>query len=262
MRLRWPGLRDAQHVSAHNTLTYNVIDDSRERPGLWRRISRGIGEVASGVLILLALQFGLVQAYQVPTGSMEQTIMAGDYLLADKVTLGARTPHWIGVPATRIGFHLPAWKLPGLRHARRGDIVVVETPADPKIPYVKRVVALGGDLVEVRDKQLFVNGSPEEHSEHAVHSDRRTFMRGITHEGIAPALGNRDNFGPVRVPDGEVFLMGDNRDNSADSRFFGSVPEKNIIGRARIVTVSIDPAHPELALQRRVRFNRIGKLLH
>ena len=75
---------------------------------------------------------------------MEKTILAGDYLLADKLTLGPRTPHWIGLPTTRIGVHLPALKLPGFRHARHGDIVVVETPEDAKIPFVKRVVAVGG----------------------------------------------------------------------------------------------------------------------
>ncbi len=240
----------------------NALEVVSEVQGLGPRIVRILGEIGSGVLLLLALQFGLVQAYQVPTGSMETTIMTGDYLMADKLTLGPRTPHWIGIPATRIGVHLPAWKLPGFRHARRGDIVIVETPEDAKIPFVKRVVALGGDTVEIRDKQLLVNGLPEEDGGHAIHRDPRTLRKGLVHSGIVPALGNRDNFGPLRVPDGSVFLMGDNRDNSADSRFFGAVPEKNIIGRARVVTMSYDLEHSDRAPWDRVRLNRIGTLLN
>ena len=240
----------------------NTLDGSAAPATFRGRLLRVLTEIGSMVALLLILQFGLVQAYQVPTGSMETTIMAGDFLLADKLTLGPRTPHWIGVPTTRIGVHLPAWKLPGLRHARRGDIVVVETPEDAKIPYVKRVVALGGDTVEIRDKQLLVNGRPEENGSHAIHRDPRTFARGFVHSGIPAALGNRDNYGPIRVPDGQVFLMGDNRDNSADSRFFGAVPEKNIIGRARVVTMSYDVEHPGLAWSDRVRLNRVGTILN
>jgi signal peptidase I len=250
------------HLFQHKTLYSYRLEDHVQEESVRQRMVRGLGEIGSMVALLLALQFGLVQAYQVPTGSMETTIMAGDFLLADKLTLGPRTPHWIGLPTTRIGVHLPAWKLPGLRHARRGDIVVVETPEDPKIPFVKRVVALGGDTVEIREKQLLVNGRPEGTAGHAIHRDPRVFARGLTHAGIPAALGNRDNFGPVRVPDGQVFLMGDNRDNSADSRFFGSVPEKNIIGRARVVTMSFDVEHPGLAWSDRVRLNRVGTLLN
>jgi signal peptidase I len=245
-----------------NLLSSIRMCDSWRPVSLRGRLTRALTEIGSMVALLLILQFGLVQAYQVPTGSMETTIMAGDFLLADKLTLGPRTPHWIGVPTTRIGVHLPAWKLPGLRHARRGDIVVVETPEDPKIPFVKRVVALGGDTVEIRDKQLLVNGRPEENAGHAIHRDPRTFARHVVHSGISASLGNRDNYGPIRVPEGQVFLMGDNRDNSADSRFFGPVPEKNIIGRARLVTMSYDVEHPGLALRDRVRLNRVGTILN
>jgi signal peptidase I len=249
-------------IESSNHLSDNELANPLRTGDPRRRIARALGEVGVTVLTLLALQFGLVQAYQVPTPSMETTILAGDFLLADKLTLGPRTPNWIGVPATRIGVHLPAWKLPGFRHARRGDIVIVETPEDEKIPFVKRVVALGGDTVEIRDKQLFVNGRPEENADHAIHRDPRTFPKGLVHSGIPAALGNRDNFGPVRVPDATVFLMGDNRDNSADSRFFGPVPEKNIIGRARAVTMSYDVEHHDRALWDRVRWNRFGTLLN
>lgn len=229
--------------------------DSTRRTLIWVR------EVASMALLLVVLQVGLVQAYNVPTGSMEGTIRAGDCLLADKVTLGPRTPQWIGIPMTHIGAHVPSLKLPGLRRVERGDIVVVEVPVSERIPFVKRVVALGGDTVEIRDKQLFVNGMRKRDPEHLVHGDARTFPPDAVNPGIPPALGNRDNFGPFRIPDGMVFLMGDNRDFSLDSRFFGPVPERNIIGRARVVTVSIESDQPGRHPWERIRLSRFGTWL-
>jgi signal peptidase I len=226
-----------------------------------RRFAFLVREAASAVLLLVVLQVGLVQAYNVPTGSMEETIRAGDCLLADKVTLGPRTPQWIGIPMTKIGTHLPALKLPGLRHVERGDIVVVEVPVSRQIPYVKRVVALGGDTIEIRGKQLYVNGAKAPDPDHLVHGDPRMFPAGAVNPGIHATLGNRDNFGPLVVPKGMVFLMGDNRDFSLDSRFFGPVPEKNIIGRARVVTVSIEGAESGLPPWERLRFSRFGTLL-
>lgn len=226
-----------------------------------RRIQFVAREVSSALLLLVALQVGLVQAYNVPTGSMEETIRTGDCLLADKVTLGPRTPQWIGIPMTRIGAHVPALKLPGLRRVERGDIVVVEVPVSERIPYVKRVVALGGDTVEIRNKQLYVSGVKVDDPEHLVHGDTRTFPPDAVNPGIPPILGNRDNFGPLLVPKGMVFLMGDNRDFSLDSRFFGPVPEKNIIGLARVVTVSIQEARPGLLPWDRVRLSRFGTWL-
>ena len=197
-------------------------------------------EVLGVLFFVMVLQVGLVQAYFVPTGSMEGTILPGELVLADKATLGPRTPDWIGIPWTDIGVPVPALKLPGFRSVRQGDIVVVRTPADRHVPYVKRVVALEGQVVEVRDKVLFVDGKPFPKPEKEQHVDAVTFPAGSRSYGIPPALGNRDNWGPRRVPEGQVFLMGDNRDVSVDSRYFGSVPAANIIGRARIVAFSLD----------------------
>lgn len=226
-----------------------------------RRGLRLVWEVLSVVLLFLVLQTGVGQAYRVPTGSMENTILPGDFLVADKFTLGPRTPHWLGIPGTHFGFHLPALKLPGLRHVRRGDIVVVETPENPQIPFVKRVVALGGDTVELRDKRLFVNGLPVSEPSQSIHGDPRTLPRGVSEQGIPRGLGNRDNFGPIQVPAGNVFLMGDNRDFSRDSRFFGPLPERNIIGRARVVTLSWNSEERGMAPWRRLRISRFGHVL-
>lgn len=213
------------------------------------------------LLALMAIQAGVVQAYVVPTGSMERTILPGELILADKLTLGPRTPQWIGLPWTRIGLDVPALKLPGMRHVQRGDIVVVEVPVDPVTPYVKRVVALGGDVIELRGKELVVNGMRID-SPAAIHGDPRTFPAGWPDAQVLGGRGNRDYWGPYTVPEGQVFLLGDNRDFSADSRYWGPVPEENIIGRARLVLASWN--RPELARDpiAAVRFGRIGTVLH
>lgn len=211
--------------------------------------------------VLLVFQTGVVQAFNVPTGSMERTVLPGDFVIADKLTLGPRTPHWIGIPGTSVGAHLPAFKLPGLRAVERGDIVVVEVPVDRQTPYLKRVVALGGDTVVVRDKRLYVNGQPVEEAKRVQHADGRLFPRGIEQSGTYEGLGNRDNFGPLVVPEGQAFLMGDNRDYSFDSRFFGPVATDHIIGRARWVSFSVDPRRSIKLPWQRVRWARIGRPL-
>ena len=205
-------------------------------------LARCIRDLLLVLGLLVLVQIGVVQAYVVPTGSMEKTILAGELIVADKITLGPRTPQWVGIPWTKVGVHLPAMKLPGLRGVERGDIVVVEVPVDPATPYVKRVVALGGDVVEVRDKQLFVNGTPRDDESRIPHGDARLLPREAAIPGIPPGLGSRDNWGPYRVPEEQVFLMGDNRDYSADSRFFGPVPANHVIGRARLVAASFSPS--------------------
>ncbi|MBN2242459.1 MAG: signal peptidase I [Acidobacteria bacterium] len=224
------------------------------------RIAGAAKEILGLILAVTVIQVGLGQAYFVPTGSMEGTILPGELVIADKATLGPRTPDWVGIPWTGIGFPVPAVKLPGIRNVAQGDIVVARTPADRRVPYVKRVVALGGQTVEIRDKRLLVDGEPFPFPEKARHEDPRTFPVGSRSYGIPPVLGNRDNWGPYRVPGGHVFLMGDNRDNSVDSRYFGPVPVENIIGRAGLVAFSFD-RDSDAPLRRRPRLDRIITLL-
>lgn len=238
-----------------------VHGDTPTPPKPWRSILNGLKEIAIIVVTVTVLQVGLVQAYHVPTGSMEKTIMTGDFLLADKLTLGPRTPQWIGIPYTNLGTHVPALKLPGFRHVHTGDVVVVEVPLDQRTPYVKRVMAVGGQTIEVRDKRVYVDGQSAPIPEHLVHGDPRTLPAGLGQQGIPRALGNRDNWGPYTVPEGMVFLMGDNRDYSLDSRYFGPVPESNIIGRARIVTFSYNADADSLPFWKRIRWGRSGTLL-
>ena len=227
-----------------------------------QQIMSGVRDLAWAIGVVMLINVSLVQAYHVPTGSMENTIMTGDFLMADKLTLGPRTPHWIGIPYTNLGTHVPALKLPGLRNPRPGDVVVVEVPVDKRTPYVKRVVAVEGQTVEVRNKKLYVDGLPADTPEHLVHGDNRTLPRGLHQPGIHPSLGNRDNWGPYTVPEDMVFLMGDNRDFSFDSRYFGPVSKSSIIGRARVVTFSYDIKSHDIPFYKRMRLGRIGTWLN
>jgi signal peptidase I len=137
----------------------------------------------------------------------------------------------------------------------------VQVPVDRQTPYLKRVVAVGGDTVMVRNKELFVNGRRSPDPAHLLHADPTIRRPGRLDPGIPPSLGNRDNFGPLRVPGGYVFLMGDNRDSSLDSRYFGPVPQSNIIGCARVVTFSWDNEGSEPHLWQRMRLSRFGTWL-
>ena len=178
-------------------------------------------------VILIAIFFlvraAVVEAYMVPSSSMENSLLIGDFLLADKYTYGGEIP-------------LTGWDLPGLREPRAGDIVVFKFPGDGVTKYIKRCVAVGGDTVRIIDKQLFVNGKRFCDAPGTRFID--TTSGGDQH--IIPAQGHdsRDNFGPFVVPPDSYFMMGDNRDNSYDSRYWGPVARDLVVARARLVHFS------------------------
>ena len=187
--------------------------------------------------IALVIRTFVIQAFKIPSGSMIPTLQIGDHLLVNKFLLG--TP--VDVPFTNI--HL--FRMPGLRKPQRGDIIVFKYPEDPTRDFIKRVIGIEGDTIESRDKTLFVNG-------------RRLVEPHVQHVDsfIKPAdIDRRDNFGPVVVPKDSVFAMGDNRDQSYDSRFWGFVDLDKIKGKAIIIYWSWDSDRTW------VRFNRIGRLI-
>ncbi len=165
-----------------------------------------------GVFALFLAVF-LVIPSKVPTASMENTVLAGDKLLVNKFVFGEPSPF--------ISPILPQRKI------RRGDLAVFTSPSNPGIDFVKRVVAVGGDLVFIKDKVLYINREKQDEP-YASFED----------EKILP--GARDNFGPIEVTEGYCFVMGDNRDNSMDSRFIGFIPEKKVKGRAFVVVWSVE----------------------
>lgn len=193
-------------------------------------------EYAEAIIIALVLAFLIrtfvVQAFKIPSGSMEPTLEIGDHILVNKFIYG------IKIPFTSL-------RLFPLEKPKRGDVVVFIYPLDPSKDFIKRVVAVEGDTVQIINKKLIINGA-EVPDPHAVYKD----------DTIFPAeVQKRDNFGPVTVPKGCLFVLGDNRDRSLDSRFWGFVPIEDLRGKAFIIYWSWNSQETS------VRWNRIGKLI-
>lgn len=183
------------------------------------------------------LKDNYVVSYKVPTGAMEKTILVGDFMLVDK-----------------------AWK--NYYKPKPGDLIVFKYPVNPQLDYIKRCIAVGGQTVEIINKKIYIDGEPFHEPAHLKFIDRRILDRNDrTFPVFNPDLGSRDNFGPVAVPANHYFVMGDNRDNSLDSRAWGFVPEENIVGKAGIIYFSWDSRMPFYRLGKKIRWNRIGSIL-
>ncbi len=193
--------------------------------------------LALAAAIVLPLKSSLAEWNYVPSGSMVPTLLPGDLVWVNKLAYDLKIPF-----TTR---HLAEWGDP-----QRGDVAVFYSPADG-VRLVKRVIGLPGDLIEARGDRLWINGAPLDYAPlpaAAADAGRSAFrveeaLAGRPHPvQVLPGRRALRTFGPVRVPAGCYFMMGDNRDDSHDSRFFGSVPRASVIGRASTVIVSVDPA--------------------
>jgi signal peptidase I len=174
----------------------------------------------TAVFVFFVMTF-VVQAFQIPTGSMEPTLLVGDFLLVNKLVY------------SRPSNALDRVLLPR-RDIRRQDIVVFKFPRELNKDYVKRIIALEGEKLEIKEKQVYINDQPIPES-YKVHNDSRVFSKnGYYHYDDAI----RDNFGPVVVPPGHAFVMGDNRDNSEDSRYWSFLPLDNIKGKPWVIYFS------------------------
>lgn len=216
-------------------------DDARPsvgmaRPGRLRRAFEWVRSIAIAFVLFLIVRSVGIEAFKIPTSSMEGTLQVGDFLLVNKAVYGARIP---GTDLT----------LPALREPGRADVIVFHPPHEPRRNYVKRVVGLPGDTLEMRDKRLLVNGS-EIDEPWAIHVDRN---RDAVHPGMRwqrnhliarspsqPYVPSRDTWGPIVVPEASYFVLGDNRDNSEDSRYWGWVDRDQIRGRPWFVYYSWD----------------------
>src|SRR5881394_3469080 len=185
------------------------------------------------------------QAFKIPTGSMEDNLKIGDHIIVNKFIYGPVSPPW--------------QKLLPLRDVRRGDIIVFRYPLQPDTDFVKRVIGMPGDVVTVRDKVVSVNGTALVEP-YVVHEDPQVYP-------LQPALPepyrSRDQFGPFTVPQGQFFAMGDNRDRSSDSRYWGPVPRTMIKGRAFMVYWSFrgQPPAAEAPPSERVK-ELLGVVIH
>ncbi len=302
------------------------------------------------IVIVLTLKVTIFELYIVPTGSMENTIMTGDFLAGNRFVYGMRTPEWIGIPYTDYGFYIPSLKFPSFREPKRGDVIIFNFPRDIKQKYVKRCVAEPGDILQIIDKTLFINGQPQDLPENGKFIMSTLSESFLQQDIFLGDLGNKDHFKTFRMPkkgdqikispenaklllhlmllDGhnlrlvkgnnnytftmtspdelyrrkgslEVFkpyfpegdllvpwsdnipkgnllvdgksisgmdfytverdyywAMGDNRDDSLDSRYWGFVPRSHIIGEALFSYFSLD-------LKTWIpRFDRIGTIIH
>jgi len=167
------------------------------------------------VVITLVLRTFVIQAFRIPSESMVPTLLVGDFLFVNKFEYGPK------IPFTHIRLH-------GLRAPKRGDVIVFQWPQNPSKDFIKRCIATGGETVEVRDKRVIVNGDTLREP-YAVHIDPNVHPQGYD---------VRDYFGPITVKPNELFMMGDNRDNSNDSRFWGPVNMDLVKGRAMFIYFS------------------------
>jgi signal peptidase I len=306
------------------------------RLGTWRRLwADHVKPILTAVVVALLIRQFVIQAFRIPTGSMEKTLLVGDFLFVNKFLYGAETPERLRVPLVNwtILSGLPVLKLPAIREPKQGDIIVFEYPLDRDQDYIKRCVAVAGDLVEVRNGLVFVNGSEYEddldspeadttmrpdgahikpHTNHdpsratqALNQDYglaqslavrsmtpRLFLQlidsalaggaGLDAEIVAPHLEalrahvNEEQTltmaqlrphlqalhahaaevdAPYVVPEGHLFMMGDNRYNSADSRYWGPLDTDLIKGKAMFIYWSWDKE------RNLPRFSRLGDLI-
>ena len=242
-----------------------------ERAEALRRVNKSRGRVIRvlwewaksfqvAILVFLFVRAFIVEAFKIPSGSMERTLLVGDFLLVNKLVYGAEVP-------------FTGKRLPALREPRLGDVVVFQWPQDPTKNFVKRLVGMPGDTLAMEDGRLVRNGR-EVRENYVVHTDPGMDPAGEgfpwqrdhlvkTAQAFAGYHPSRNNWGPIVVPNKHYFMLGDNRDNSLDSRYWGFVPDSLVRGRPLVVYYSFEPdsgAHS--AWLSRVRWDRFGSRVH
>ena len=213
-------------MSSDQTRTEKINVPSEAMASTKSKVREYAEAIILALILALFIRTFVVQAFKIPSPSMVPTLLVGDHILVNKFLFGFRVPFADG-------------KIIAIREPERGDVIVFRYPRDRKLDFIKRCVAVGGETVEVREKQVFINGEAVEF-EQAVFLDEGSLLTG------------RDTFGPVTVPEGKVFVMGDNRDNSNDSRFWGYVDLKDVKGKAMVIYWSWNKA------KKWPRFGRIG----
>lgn len=204
--------------------------DSSVRPKNKSALRENIEAIVVAVIIAMFIRTFIIQAFKIPSGSMLETLQIGDHILVNKFIYGVKIPFTDGK-------EIIAGKDP-----QKGDVIVFQYPKDPSLDYIKRVVATAGDTLEIKNKQLYVNDVLVEDEEYAVYKE--PYFR-----------YERDNYSKITIPENKVFVLGDNRDNSHDSRFWGYVDLSAVRGKALIIYWSWNKE------KFGVRWNRIGDLI-
>jgi signal peptidase I len=298
-----------------------LTTENKEQPDKPKKLKSGPKEYFDALLfaalVAVFLKLFFIEAYRIPTGSMMNTLLVGDFLLVNKFVYGATTPR--NIPFTDI--RIPYFRLPALKHPTKGDVVVFDFPGyrdevqpDEVISYIKRLGAEPGDTITIKDKILYINNIQSQVPPEAIIQGKPQNTN-ITDPRIFPKGSgwNEDNYGPLRIParndtiklsqdnfdmwksfiekeghkprltaDGKIFIdekpanfyiterdyyfmIGDNRSNSLDSRFWGFLPAENVIGEALIIYWSWDPGIPFTEIGKlfgSIRWNRIAKIIN
>ncbi len=211
-----------------------MIDDNKsKKEKIKSKVQEYIEAIIIAILIALVIRTFVIQAFKIPSRSMVPTLLVGDQILVNKFIYGVKIPYLRKtiIPVT---------------NPQKGDIVVFIYPNDRSKDFIKRVIGIAGDKIEIKNKRIFINDK-EYSDSYGVYSDN------LIYPGI---IQPRDNFGPVTVPQGSLFVMGDNRDESSDSRYWGFVDIKDVEGKAFIIYWSWNHEDNNL------RWRRLGSLLH
>ena len=202
------------------------------------------------ILLVLVLRSFLAEPFHIPSSSMVPTLLIGDFILVNKYDYGIRLPV-LHTKIIKIG------------EPKRGDVAVFRYPNDPSVDYIKRIVGLPGDHIVYRNKTLYINGVVMQHDALGPYTGpdadgavlTKEHLGSVIHE-VLTVPGQYSNEGEWTVPDGEYFAMGDNRDNSSDSRYWGFVPEQNLVGRAFFIWMNWDAFHDSSL------WHRVGNVIH
>ncbi len=261
------------------------------------------------IIIVFVIKSTIFAGYIVPTGSMENTIMTGDFLIGNQLAYNIHTPDRIGIPWTKFGIDIPHLRLKGMGKVSTGDIVIFRFPLDHSTFYVKRCIAQSGQKIKIIDKEIFIDDEKFTNSNKSIFTRKNSYTNQQKNQGIFPiGNGNEDNYSEITIPSkGDTlffsninysilknvveldrnqisvennqikinneftnyyvvqnnlyFMMGDNRDNSYDSRFWGFVSEDLIIGKPLFVLASYNKKIPFYRILEKFRWKRTGKII-
>ena len=231
---------------------------NRRSTSLWGILWDSAKSFAIAIVLFLVVRAFLVEAFKIPSGSMERTLLVGDFLLVNKLVYGAEVP-------------FTDRRLPAIRAPHHGDVIVFQWPSDPSKNFVKRLVGMPLDTLEMRHSVLYVNGRPQPEQyvtrlspgDDVASDDEFRWQRDHLIRSAQASVGyhpSRNTWGPLVVPDRHYFVLGDNRDNSLDSRYWGFVPDTLVRGRPMFVYYSYAPDTAQsFAWLTKIRWARLGE---
>ena len=216
-------------------------------------LKENLRSLAVAVVLFLILRSFVLQTFFITSGSMEDSLLVGDFLVVNRAAIGSNFP-------------ITGWRIPGYSEPRRGDILVFDPPHEPDLKLVKRLIGLPGDTLEMRDRVLYLNGEPQEEPYLKItglqdNSDPwMVWQTAYLAPGTDPSTyrPTRDDWGPLVIPEDRYFMLGDNRDESLDSRYWGLLEGWRLEGRASFIYFSYNrESYRPLAWLREVRWGRI-----